>query len=112
MAATKQLRPHPAVFAPRAARFIAPRQPFMRPTLQRQLPLTRQYASDAMRTAKPKKPFRLLRNTWRVMYGSVLLGGAYIAYSIYETRFPQEQVTPDPSKKTLVVLGMCGPELK
>jgi hypothetical protein len=36
---------------------------------------------------------------------SVILGGGYLAYSIYETRFPQEQVQPDASKKTLVILG-------
>jgi NADH:ubiquinone reductase (non-electrogenic) len=35
----------------------------------------------------------------------VILGGGYLAYSIYETRFPQEQVQPDASKKTLVILG-------
>jgi NADH:ubiquinone reductase (non-electrogenic) len=28
------------------------------------------------------------------------------AYSIYDLRHPEEQYEPDPSKKTLVVLGM------
>jgi hypothetical protein len=35
-----------------------------------------------------------------------LIGGvAYVAYEIYQDRNPEPQVKPDPSKKTLVVLG-------
>lgn len=54
---------------------------------------------------KPKKKFRFLRWTWRLtlLTGAGLTG--MLAYSIYELRHPIEQIEPDPSKKTLVVLG-------
>jgi NADH:ubiquinone reductase (non-electrogenic) len=62
----------------------------------------RQQSSDA----KPKaKRFRLLRWTWRLTYLSALGGLGYVGYGIYESRNPEEQPPPDPSKKTLVVLG-------
>jgi len=32
-------------------------------------------------------------------------GFAYLAYTIYQGRHPNEQFDPDPSKKTLVILG-------
>ena len=64
----------------------------------------RSYA-DAAPAPNPKK-FRFLRWTWRL----TLLSGAgltgMLAYSIYDQRNPIEQVQPDPSKKTLVVLGV------
>ena len=44
--------------------------------------------------------------TWRLTYLSVIGGTAYLAYNIYTLRTPQEQFDPDPSKKTLVILGM------
>jgi len=56
---------------------------------------------------KPKKKrFRIIRNAWRLSLGLTFLGAGWLAYSIYETRFPQEQIEPDPAKKTLVILGM------
>ena len=55
---------------------------------------------------KPKKKFRLLRNLWRLTYLSAIAGTAYTCYGIWEMRHPDEQQpAPDPSKKTLVVLG-------
>ncbi|KAK9321189.1 hypothetical protein V1517DRAFT_327231 [Lipomyces orientalis] len=42
---------------------------------------------------------------WRLTYGSALIGLGYLAYGIYEDRHPVDQKPPDPSKKTLVVLG-------
>ncbi|KAF3398472.1 External alternative NADH-ubiquinone oxidoreductase [Penicillium rolfsii] len=54
---------------------------------------------------KPKKRFRALRWAWRLTWLSALgLSGA-LAYSIYELRHPEEQYEPDPTKKTLVILG-------
>lgn len=50
--------------------------------------------------------FRVLRWTWRLTWVSALAGLAYVGYGIYETRNPVDQPPPDPSKKTLVVLGM------
>lgn len=65
----------------------------------------RSYA-DAAPAPKPKKKFRFLRWTWRLtlLTGAGLTG--MLAYSIYDQRNPIEQVQPDPSKKTLVVLGV------
>ena len=65
----------------------------------------RSYA-DAAPAPKPKKKFGFLRWTWRLtlLTGAGLTG--MLAYSIYDQRNPIEQVQPDPSKKTLVVLGV------
>jgi len=56
-------------------------------------------------TPKPARRFRLLRWTWRLSYLSALAAVGYVGYGIYETRNPADQPPPDPSKKTLVVLG-------
>jgi NADH:ubiquinone reductase (non-electrogenic) len=56
-------------------------------------------------TPKPKKRFRALRWAWRLTWISAIgLTGA-VAYSIFELRQPPNQSPPDPSKKTLVILG-------
>jgi len=50
--------------------------------------------------------FRLfLRWTWRLTYLSALGGIVYVGYGIWELRHPIEQDEPDPTKKTLVILG-------
>jgi NADH:ubiquinone reductase (non-electrogenic) len=54
---------------------------------------------------KPKKRFRFLRWFWRLTWLSGLGLTGTLAYSIYSLRHPVEQVEPDPSKKTLVILG-------
>ncbi|KAK6442047.1 NADH:ubiquinone oxidoreductase [Oleoguttula sp. CCFEE 5521] len=56
-------------------------------------------------TPKPKKRFRVLRFLWRETYISILGGLVYGSYGIYLNRHPGEQAEPDPTKKTLVVLG-------
>lgn len=69
----------------------------------------RQY-SDAP-TTPPKKPGkfkRTLRWTWRLTYLSILGTVAYVSYEVWEDRHPEPQSTPDPSKKTLVILGKPG----
>lgn len=53
----------------------------------------------------PTRRFRWLTYLWRATYLSTLAGVGYMGYQIYETRYPQEQIEPDPSKKTLVILG-------
>ncbi|KAF4219883.1 hypothetical protein CNMCM8980_004819 [Aspergillus fumigatiaffinis] len=64
----------------------------------------RSYA-DAAPAPKPKKRFRFLRWAWRLTWLSgVGLTGALV-YSIYEQLHPLEQMEPDPTKKTLVILG-------
>lgn len=72
----------------------------------------RAYASEAPKPKpRPGKIRRTLRWTWRLTY--LTFGGllGYTAWVIYEDRHPQDQVKPDPSKKTLVVLGKCINEL-
>ena len=67
----------------------------------------RQY-SDAPSPPPKKSPGKLrktLRWTWRLMYLSVLGSLAYVAYDVYDDRHPEQQVAPDPNKKTLVILG-------
>jgi hypothetical protein len=56
-------------------------------------------------TPKPKKRFRLLRWTWRLTYLSAIGFAGWLAYTVWELRNPNEQFEPDPSKKTLVILG-------
>ena len=64
----------------------------------------RSYADAAI--PKPKRKGRgFLRWTWRFTYLSVLGGFVYLGYTIYDSQTPTEQIQPDPSKKTLVILG-------
>jgi NADH:ubiquinone reductase (non-electrogenic) len=55
---------------------------------------------------KPRRRFRIFRWTWRLTYLSVLAGLGYVSYQVYDLRHPSDQVDPDPSKKTLVILGL------
>ncbi|KAK0630823.1 hypothetical protein B0T17DRAFT_590217 [Bombardia bombarda] len=77
----------------------------------RQVTLARQsrrgYADEAAPVTAPKKPrrFRTLRWLWRLPYLSAIAGVVYIGYGIYQDRHPDPQTDPDPSKKTLVILG-------
>jgi NADH:ubiquinone reductase (non-electrogenic) len=70
----------------------------------------RSYA-DAAPAPKSKKGFRFLRWTWRLTWLSSLGLAGYVAYSVYELRHPKEQIGPDPSKKTLVILGRSLPNM-
>ncbi|KAK4456314.1 putative external mitochondrial NADH-ubiquinone oxidoreductase 1 precursor [Podospora aff. communis PSN243] len=67
----------------------------------------RGYADEAAAAPAPKKPkrFRVWRWSWRLIQLSLIGGVAYVGYEIYQDRNPEPQVKPDPSKKTLVVLG-------
>ncbi|KAK7393976.1 NADH:ubiquinone oxidoreductase [Neonectria punicea] len=68
----------------------------------------RAYADEAPKSKpKPKagKLRRTLRWTWRFTYLSVLATVGYTCYVVWDDRHPNEQVQPDPTKKTLVVLG-------
>ncbi|KKK19426.1 hypothetical protein P175DRAFT_0432853 [Aspergillus ochraceoroseus IBT 24754] len=75
-----------------------------------QRPARRAYSDVAPAPApapapKPRKRFRFLRWTWRLtLLASVGMVGT-LAYSIYDSRHPIEQIEPDPTKKTLVILG-------
>ena len=48
---------------------------------------------------------RALLWTWRLTYITAILGAGYVSYGIWEMRNPADQPEPDPSKKTLVILG-------
>ncbi|KAJ9251669.1 hypothetical protein DTO207G8_4353 [Paecilomyces variotii] len=66
----------------------------------------RSYADAAIPEApKPRRRFRFLRWAWRLTLLTGLGLTGTVAYSIYELRHPAEQIEPDPSKKTLVILG-------
>ena len=54
---------------------------------------------------KKKKRAGVLRWAWRLTYLSTIGMLGFTAYGIYVNRNPIEQQEPDPSKKTLVVLG-------
>jgi NADH:ubiquinone reductase (non-electrogenic) len=56
---------------------------------------------------KPKRRFRFFRWVWRLTYLSVLGGIGWLAWNIYSLRNPADQFEPDPTKKNLVILGMC-----
>ena len=66
--------------------------------------LRRSYV-DAASPKPKKKRGGFLRWTWRVTWVSALGGLGYVGWIIYTDRQPMEQVIPDPSKKTLVILG-------
>ncbi|KAK0661242.1 putative external mitochondrial NADH-ubiquinone oxidoreductase 1 precursor [Cercophora samala] len=74
-------------------------------------PVSRQfrrgYADQVTPSPEPpkKRRFRTLRWAWRLGYLSAIAGVAYIGYGIYEDRHPEPQTEPDPTKKTLVILG-------
>lgn len=56
----------------------------------------------------PKKAGKIrktLRWTWRLTYLTILGTLAYVSYEVWDSRHPDNQVPPDPSKKTLVILG-------
>lgn len=74
-------------------------------------PIARQFQrqySESSSAPPPKKPGRIRRTfkwTWRLFYLSVLGTLAYVSYEVWDIRHPEPQVNPDPSKKTLVILG-------
>ena len=79
------------------------RSPFSNTNIQSSF--RRSYA-DAISPVTKRRGRGFFRWTWRLTYLSAIGGTAYLAYNIYTLRTPQEQFDPDPSKKTLVVLGI------
>lgn len=69
---------------------------------------SRRGLADKLSEAQPKPKrgsWRFLKWTWRITYLSLAGTLIYTGYSIYVDRNPAEQAAPDPTKKTLVVLG-------
>ena len=70
-----------------------------------QQPFRRSYADN-----KPQTYFRrsrvILKWLWRAVWLGTIGGVGYLGYTIYLLRTPPEQLEPDPTKKTLVILGI------
>ena len=66
----------------------------------------RSYADSAPVPIKKKAGF--FRWTWRLTKLGAVAGLGWLFYDIYLLRTPDEQAEPDPSKKTLVILGTLG----
>ncbi|KAI1500497.1 hypothetical protein F5X99DRAFT_236860 [Biscogniauxia marginata] len=99
-------RAHAASFATRSsARTL---QPSARAVVARTRPVNRQFArsyADAPPKKKPRKIRTTFRWIWRTTYLSLLTVVGAVIYDGYLDRHPEDQFTPDPTKKTLVVLG-------
>lgn len=95
----------PSIVASRARG--APRPAFYKTALRQSI--RRASTEDVAKpetVAKAKNGgFGILRWMWRLTYLSALGGIAYLGYGIYIMRHPADQPNPDPSKKTLVILG-------
>lgn len=79
--------------------------PSMRLAVTGRIAFRRPYSDEAPKP-RPGKLRTTFRWIWRLTYLSVLGTLGYTAYVIYDDRNPGEQFVPDPSKKTLVILGM------
>lgn len=94
------------LFANRA-RGVPRTNAFNRPALRQSF--RRQYSEQISPETKVKAKrggFRMLRWAWRITLWSTVAGLGYFAYEVYEMRHPPDQPDPDPSKKTLVILGL------
>ncbi|KAK2734934.1 NADH:ubiquinone oxidoreductase [Onygenales sp. PD_40] len=123
--ASKLLLAQPAMLV-RAAPKLSPisrcslstlsRQPARYALPLRQSPLSQRSLQKSFRRAyadapaptpapKPKRRFRIFRWMFRLTLLSIVGGAGALGYSIYALRHPEEQYEPDPTKKTLVILG-------
>lgn len=94
-------RPSPFVARARGVPRTALDKPLLRQSFRRS------YADAAAepKAAPKKKRAGVLRWLWRATYISAIGGLGYVSYGIWDMRNPADQEEPDPSKKTLVVLG-------
>ncbi|EON64010.1 NADH dehydrogenase [Coniosporium apollinis CBS 100218] len=93
-----------SLLAPRAR--VASRAPLRQPTLR--LAFRRNYNDNINPETKAtvkRRGFKFFKWLWRATYLSAIGGLIYVGYGIFEMRHPPDQVDPDPSKKTLVILG-------
>lgn len=67
----------------------------------------RTYADVAPVVVKKPRRFRPLKNLWRATWISAIAGVIYLGYGVYDLRHPEDQFEPDPTKKNLVILGIC-----
>ena len=103
----QQFQSVPRLFLQSSRRTVAARPVFgsIQGPVSRQF--RRGYADEAAPVSQtPKKArFRTLRWGWRLGYLSAIAGIVYMGYGVYQDRHPEDQVEPDPTKKTLVILG-------
>ena len=95
---------HSSLIAPRAR--AASRPALSTPTLRQTF--RRNYNDNInpeTKAAVKKGGFKFFKWAWRITYLSTIAGVGWVAYGIYEMRHPTDQPDPDPSKKTLVILG-------
>lgn len=110
--ATKSFSSASSASSSSSSRFFEKTRPSPSQLLSKQQRSTfarRAYATEAPApapAAPKKKRFRFLRWTYRLTVLGLLGGTGYLGYSIYLLRHPEEQLEPDPSKKTLVILGL------
>ncbi|KAF8454313.1 hypothetical protein BGX38DRAFT_1172938 [Terfezia claveryi] len=72
----------------------------------RNLAYRRGYVSGGTRAPEPKVQGFKIR--LRATYLSVIGGAAYLGYSIYDRRHPNDLFEPDPSKKILLFSAVDG----
>lgn len=100
-----------SVAAPSGLRHSTAVKPSLQQSALRQT-FRRHYADQAPQAmlspaaTKPKKRRGVFKTIWRITQITFLGGVAYLAYTVYDLKNPPDQFEPDPSKKTLVVLGM------
>lgn len=75
---------------------------------------SRSYADQPIVSAETqvkakRRGFRTLRILYRLSQLAILGGLGWLGYGIYDSRTPEHQLEPDPTKKTLVVLGRRQP---
>ena len=81
---------------------VSTRPSTQKPNVQRLF--RRSYADNATPNVRRRAGF--FRWTWRLIYLSAIGATGYLGYTVYLLRTPHEQFEPDPSKKTLVILGV------
>ncbi|QPG93913.1 hypothetical protein C2857_003509 [Epichloe festucae Fl1] len=76
----------------------------MKLAASRRIAFRRAYANEAPKPT-PGKLRKTLRWAWRLTYLSAAGLVGYTCLIVYQDRYPEPQFEPDPSKKTLVILG-------
>jgi hypothetical protein len=99
--AARGLRQNPAI----KRSTLAAQQSLLKQSFRRQYADSQAPSVTLSPVAKPKKRWGFFKTLWRITYISALGGVAYLTYTVYDLKNPNEQFDPDPSKKTLVVLG-------
>ena len=97
-----------ATFHLSSSRLIPAQRRFLPPSRHLTQSFRRPYADEAPASSpvpRPKKRAGFFRWTWRLTKLGLVGGAGFLAYNIYTSRNPNDQVEPDLSKKTLVVLG-------